>query len=343
MGIRVRLGRTGLTAEKNAFGALPIQRVSFETAEHLLVKAVGAGMDYIDTARAYSDSEEKIGRVLPSFRKDVAIATKTGCSTPETFWEHLHTSLSLLKTDYIDVYQFHNPAACPKPGDGSGLYEAMLEARSQGKIRFIGITAHKYGVAEDAVQSGLYDTLQFPLNYLSAQKDIDLAALCKEKDIGFIAMKAMSGGLITHSAAACAWLGQYENVLPIWGVQRESELDEFISYIANPPELTDELLAVIGRDRAELSGEFCRGCGYCMPGCPAEIQIFLCARMATLIRRSPPAPFLSESSQAMMNKIDDCTNCGQCAEKCPYGLDTPALLREHLADYREILAGRVTV
>lgn len=337
------LGRTGIRSNKNAFGALPIQRVSKDYAGMLLRKAYNAGITFFDTARSYSDSEEKMGLALADVRERITIATKTPSTTVGGFWQDLETSLSLLKTNCIDIYQFHNPDFCPKPGDGSGLYEAMLEAREQGKIRFIGITNHRLHVAEEAVRSGLYDTLQFPFCYLATEKDIALVNLCKEQNVGFIAMKALSGGLITKSAAAYAFLDQYDNVLPIWGVQKEGELDEFLSYIGSPPAMTDELSAIIEGDRAELVGEFCRACGYCMEACPAEILISNCARMAQLIRRSPSVNWLSESGQAMMNKIDDCIECGACKEKCPYGLDTPRLLKEHLADYRKILSGEITV
>ena len=145
---QVTLGRTGITVNKNGFGALPIQRVSTDYAGMLLRKAFEAGITYFDTARSYSDSEEKMGLALSSVRDKIYIATKTPSTTVEGFWKDLETSLRLLKTDYIDVYQFHNPAFCPKPGDGTGLYEAMEEAKKQGKIRFIGITNHRLGVAE---------------------------------------------------------------------------------------------------------------------------------------------------------------------------------------------------
>ena len=234
----VTLGRTGITVNKNGFGALPIQRVSADYAGMLLRKAYNAGITYFDTARSYSDSEEKMGLALSGVRGNIIIATKTPSTTVEGFWQDLETSLRLLKTDYIDVYQFHNPAFCPKPGDGTGLYEAMEEAKKQGKIRFIGITNHRLGVAEEAAASGLYDTLQFPFCYLATDRDIALVNLCKEKNVGFISMKGLSGGLLTNAAAAYAWQARFENTLPIWGVQRESELDEFISYIDNPPPWT---------------------------------------------------------------------------------------------------------
>ena len=338
----VTLGSTGITVNKNGFGALPIQRISTEDAAALARKAYDAGITFFDTARFYTDSEEKLGVAFEGMREKVYIATKTAASTSEEFWSQLQTSLTNLKTDYIDLYQFHNPAVCPKPGDGSGLYEAMLEAKAQGKIRHIGITNHRLTVAREAIESGLYETLQFPFCYLATEKDIELVEACKKANMGFIAMKALSGGLITNSAAAYAFEAQYDNVLPIWGVQKESELDEFISYIDNPPVMNEELQAVIDHDREQLSGDFCRGCGYCMP-CPVGIEINNCARMSLLLRRSPSELQLTEEVQGKMKKIENCLHCNQCKSKCPYGLDTPALLAKNYEDYKKVLAGEVKV
>lgn len=336
----VTLGSTGITVNKNGFGALPIQRIGQASAVRLLRKAYDAGIDFFDTARFYTDSEEKIGEALGDVRTKIYIATKTAAQNAADFWKDLGVSLNNLKTDYIDIYQFHNPSFCPKPGDGTGLYEAMLEAKAQGKIRHIGITNHRLAVAEEAIASGLYETLQFPFNYLATEREQALVAACREHNIGFIAMKALSGGLITNAKAAYVYQAGFDNVLPIWGVQRESELDEFISYIDNPPVLDAELTAVIEQDKKELAGNFCRGCGYCMPTCPAGIEINNCARMSLLLRRSPSALQLTPQVQAKMKKIEDCIHCGQCSAHCPYGLDTPKLLEDNYKDYKEVLAGK---
>ena len=331
----IRLGRTNLTVTKNGFGALPVQRVGMEEACRILRKAYDGGINYFDTARFYTDSEEKIGMALSDVRDKIIISTKTMATTVEGFWKELNISLSLMKTDYIDIYQFHNPSFCPKPGDGTGLYEAMLEAKAKGMIRHIGITNHRLAVAEEAVRSGLYETLQFPFSYLASEKEEALVRLCEEHDVGFICMKALAGGLITRSDVAYAYLAQYP-VAPIWGIQRESELDEFLSYNDNPPTLTEERLAYLEKERRELAGDFCRGCGYCMP-CPAGIEINTCARMSLLLRRSPAAGHLSEKGQEMMKKIEGCINCGQCKAKGPFGLDTPNLLKKNYEDYKSFL------
>jgi len=339
--MRHTLGKTGITTDKVAFGALPIQRIGLDEAVKLLHKALDGGITFFDTARAYSNSEEKLGAAFRGVRDRIYIATKTAARTPKAFWTDLETSLKNLGTDHVDIYQFHNPDFIPKPGDGSGLYECMLEARQQGKVLHLGITNHRIGLAEEIASSGLYETLQYPFSLLASERDRTLVRKVTDAGMGFIAMKAMSGGLITDSRAACAYLNGFP-VLPIYGVQRESELDEFLSYVRKDPVLTPELEAVIEKDRVQLAGDFCRGCGYCMP-CPQGIEINTCARMSLLLRRSPSAQWLSEAGQAMMRKIESCVNCGQCASKCPYGLNTPELLRHNYDDYRKVLTGQTSV
>ena len=348
----ITLGKTGITVPQNAFGALPIQRQDRETAKkiqrvtlgtavHLLRSAYDGGMRFFDTARAYTDSEEKVGVAFEGMRDKVYIASKTQAKTVEKFWEDLETSLKMLKTDHLDLYQLHCVPQCYKPGDGTSLYEALVEAKKQGKVLHIGITAHKIGVAEEIVASGLYETLQFPFSYLATNRDIALVKSCEAAGMGFIAMKGLSGGLLTNSKACMAFMSQFE-ALPIWGVQRESELAEWLRFFEEDAQMTDDLQAVIDADRKELLGEFCRGCGYCMP-CTVGIQINQCARMSQMVRRAPSASWLNEYWQKEMAKIDECVDCGLCKTRCPYELDTPNLLRKNLADYRNILAGKVTV
>ena len=341
----ITLGSTGITVCQNAFGALPIQRISADDAVALLRRAYEGGMRYFDTARAYTDSEEKLGLAFGDSwveREKIYIASKTQAKTPEKFWADLETSLRLLRTDYIDVYQFHQAAQVWRPGDGSGMYECMLEAKEQGKIRHIAITAHKIGVAQEAAECGLYEVLQFPFSYLSGEQELRLVETCRENNMGFVCMKGLAGGLITNSAAAMAWMDRFDNVLPIWGVQRAGELEEWLSFMDETPTYDDDIRAFIERERTELAGDFCRGCGYCMP-CPVGIKINNCARTSLLLRRAPSASWLSESWQAEMAKIEDCLHCNQCASKCPYELDTPALLQRNLEDYRRVLAGETLV
>ena len=329
----ITLGRTGLTVPRNGFGALPIQRIPISESTPLLRRALDGGMYYFDTARFYTDSEEKLGIALEGHRHEVIISTKTGATTPEGFWADLHTSLRLLRTDYVDLYQFHNPSFCPLPGDGSGLYEAMQEAVCQGKVRHIGITNHRQRVALQAIESGRYETLQYPFSYLASDADLDIVERTRKAEMGFIAMKGLSGGLITHAATAYAYLAQFPHVAPIWGIQKESELSEWLSFQDNPPTLTADMQQRIEHDRQELSGNFCRGCGYCQP-CPAGIQIQDCNRMSLFLRRAPHSVYLTQEWADEMKKIEGCLHCNHCVQHCPYGLDTPNLLIKNYEDFK---------
>ena len=339
---QITLGSTGITVPQNAFGALPIQRVSTEMAVKLLRRAYEGGMRFFDTARAYSDSEVKVGEAFDGMREKVFIATKTGAKTPEEVRSQLETSLKNLRTDHIDIYQFHCADQCYRPGDGTGMYECMEELKKEGKIRHIGITAHKLYIAEEAIESGLYETLQYPFSYLSSEKELALVKKCKEANMGFIAMKGLAGGLINRSEAAMAFMTQFDNVLPIWGIQKEKELEEWLAFMEETPAMTEELRTYIEKEQKELTGEFCRGCGYCMP-CPAGIMINQCARMSLMLRRAPSKAWLTPQMQAEMKKIEVCLHCNQCMKKCPYELNTPELLKKNYEDYKKVLAGEVKV
>ena len=329
----MKLGKTNLTVNKNGFGALPIQRRNTADSVEILRYAYDNGINFFDSARYYTDSEDKIGEAFEDVRENIYLASKTQAEEVEEFHKDLETSLKSMKTDYIDLYQFHNISFCPKKEDE--LYQAMLEAKNEGKIKHIGITTHKITIAHEAIKSRLYETLHYPFSYLSREKEISLVKECKKTDIGFIAMKAMGGGLITNSKASYAYINQFDNVQPIWGIQKLEELKEFLSYDENTV-LTQELKNIIEKDKRELKEEFCRGCGYCMP-CPQKINISMCARMSLWIRRFPSEPYLTEEYQNMMNKTGKCTQCQTCISKCPYELNIPRLLKENYHDYMNIL------
>lgn len=327
------LGRTNIEVTRTSFGALPIQRLTTDEAVVLLRKAYDNGITFYDSARGYSDSEEKLGIAFKGIRENIIIATKTHAKSAEEMWEHLAISLEKLQTNYIDVYQMHNPKNPPVTGD-EPIYKALLHAKEQGKIRHIGITSHIFEIAEKAVESGLYDTLQFPFSCLSSDDDIRLMELCRQKNVGFIAMKALSGGLITNAKAAFAFLNQYENVVPIWGIQHEWELDEFIALDKDHPLFDDDMKKVIADYAEELKGNFCRGCGYCLP-CPVDIPINMSARMIYLVGRAPWQNFITDKWRDDMLKVEDCIECGECSKRCPYDLDTPQLIKDMLSQYKD--------
>jgi aryl-alcohol dehydrogenase-like predicted oxidoreductase len=333
---KMRLGRTNLMVSRTSFGALPIQRVPMEDAKILLQKAFEGGINFYDTARMYTDSEEKLGEGLSKYRSDVILATKSIARNSDDLLKDLELSLKLLKTDYIDIYQSHFCKVLPTPDDGTEVYETLLKLKEQGKIRFIGVTTHDVNVAIEGARSGLYDTVQYPLSSLSVQRDLDIIPICAVHDIGLIAMKAMAGGIVRNTAAVFAFLRAKENVVPIWGIQTIKQLDEWLSYENNPPIMDEKLLNEIEREKAELGSSFCRGCGYCLP-CPVGIPIVTAARMKHFLGRMPPALYTTPEWRQNMSLIDECLHCDSCKSKCPYGLDTPALLAENNKFYKEFI------
>jgi ferredoxin len=211
------------------------------------------------------------------------------------------------------------------------------KAKKEGRIRFISITNHTADIAKEAIATGYYDTLQYPFSSISSQGDYEITLMCKEQNMGFIAMKALCGGLIADVEAAFAFLWQYDHVVPIWGIQKEEELDQFLSLSKNPPAYDDEMKRRVEKDREELAGSFCRSCGYCLP-CAVGIDIPQAARMKFLLRRAPYRQFLTDEWNEKMHKIEECIECYECSERCPYHLDTPRLLKDMLEDYKEFSA-----
>ena len=334
---KIRLGKTNLMVSRSGLGLIPIQRISDEESTALLQAAFDGGVNFYDTARGYTTSERKVGLALGSVREKIIIATKSGAQTGEQLEKDLETSLSELGTDYIDIYQFHNPSFIPHPGEVDGLYDAALKAKEAGKIRHIGITNHRLDLAIEMVKSGLLETMQFPMSSLASDDELELVKICKEYDVGFIAMKGLAGGLITNAKTTFAFLRQFDNVVPIWGIQFMWELEEFLGYERNPPALDEEILEIIRKDKETLSGNYCRGCGYCLP-CPADIPIHLAARMEFLLQRANWRGFTNENWREMMRRINDCIDCRHCADHCPYNLDTPSLLKTNLAFFERFVA-----
>lgn len=331
---KIRLGKTELMVTKTALGCLPLQRCSDEEAVRLIRAAYEGGINYFDTANSYTDSEKKLGLALSDVRDKLIISTKSAARDKAGVLAHIENSLRMLKTDYIDLFQFHQVPEVPDPNDPNGAYAAALEAKERGWIRHIGVTSHRVDVAEECIASGYFETLQFPFSYISAERDLALADKCREADMGFIAMKGLAGGMLTNTRACHAFMKQYDNVVPIWGMQRIEELQQWLEVAEEDPSMDEELAAFIKRERQELSGSFCRSCGYCLP-CPAGIEIFNCARMNMLLRRSPWKQYYSPEWQEKMSRIENCIGCRHCSSHCPYQLDTPNLLKYMLKDYRE--------
>ncbi len=339
---KIKLGSTGIMATNISFGVLPLQRATMKEAVEILRRAYDSGINYFDTARGYSDSEEKIGAALSDVRDKIFIATKSPGATGDAVRKDIETSLGLLKTDYIDVLQLHNPAFCPRPGQDNGVYDTLLRAKEEGLIRHIGITNHREHVAVEAVDSGLYELLQFPFSYLSGESEQKLAKSCTDNNIGFVAMKPLGGGVLTNAAAVYHFFESWPMVVPIYGIQHMHELEEFLSFIDNPPK-ADQVTAVMEKDRAELKGNYCRNCGYCLP-CPMDIKVDHVCRSYYNLRRMPLRNMINEQWKETMEATKSCIKCGACSKRCPYELDPPSRFEFMYNDYMEIYhreAGKV--
>ena len=331
---KIRLGKTELMVSSTAFGCLPVQRCDEDYAVRLLQAAYEGGINYFDTANAYTDSEKKIGLALSGVRDKIIISTKSAAKDKDGVLAHIENSLRMMKTDHIDLFQFHQVTEVPDPNDPNGAYAGALIAKERGWIDHIGVTSHRVNIAEDCISSGLFETLQFPFSYISDERDLALAEKCKAADMGYIAMKGLAGGMLTNARACYAFMKGYDNVVPIWGIQKMEELEQWLALSVEDPDMDEELDAFIRKERQELSGSFCRSCGYCMP-CPAGIEIYNCARMNMLLRRSPWQQYMTDQWREKMEKIENCIGCRSCAKRCPYQLDTPNLLKYMLKDYRE--------
>lgn len=331
---KMRLGKTGLMVTKMGMGCLPVQRCDDDYAVKLLRAAYEGGINYFDTANSYTDSEKKIGLALSDVRDKIIISTKSESRDKKGVLEHIENSLRTMKTDYIDLFQFHQAPEVPDINDPNGAFAGALEAKKRGWIGHIGITTHSIDVAEECIKTGNFETLQFPFSYISSERDLALAAKCREADMGYIAMKGLAGGMLTNARACAAFMNSYDNVVPIWGIQKLEELQQWLELAEEEPQMDDELAKFIEKERKELAGSFCRSCGYCMP-CTVGIEIRNCARMNMLLRRSPWQQYMTDEWHEKMEKIEDCIGCGKCSSRCPYNLDTPNLLKYMLKDYRE--------
>ncbi len=332
----ILLGRTGIRASKIGFGALPLQRRDMAEAVRILQKAYDSGINFYDTARFYTDSEEKIGEGLSAVRGNIFIASKvSGAQTGQNVTDYIENSLKNLRTDHIDIMQFHNPDFVPLPGGQNGMYDAMLKAREQGKIRFIGFTNHKLTLIDEALKSGLYDTLQYPISYISTDDEMELISRCEKSNVGLLAMKPLGGGLLSNAAAVFHFYEQHKNgLLPLYGVQHMHELEEFLSFEKNPPEAA-HMDDIIARDRAELKDNFCRGCGYCMP-CPEGITLNMVCRMYHLLNRAPVSEYVTQHWYDEMQKTLDCRQCGACNPRCPYDFNPQTRLKQEYEYFMKV-------
>lgn len=324
------LGRTDLRVKTLGFGGIPIQRVSEKEAVEVVRRCYELGMNYFDTARAYSVSEERIGKALEDVRGDVYLATKSGKRTAEGIEEELETSLKNLRTNYIDVYQLHNISyqeQWEQVRAPNGAMEAVEKAKEEGKIRHISVTSHSPELSIELVKSGLFETLMIPYNYLTPKPADELLPLCKKLNVGTIIMKPFGGGAFSNANTALKYVFNNPDVdIVIPGVMRVEEIEENFKIWQGDLTLTSEEKELIEKDREELGNQFCRACNYCQP-CPQDIPIsYLLRAEKQMLRRMGWSDSRAESIANAIEKGRTCIECGVCEERCPYELPIRELL-----------------
>ena len=324
----ITLGKTGLRVSRMGFGGIPIQKVDASVTHALMERLAQRGVNYIDTARGYTVSEQFLGEALEGgLREKFVIATKSMARTKEAMARDIDISLKNLRTDYIDLYQIHNPSLAEleqvlAPG---GALEALMEAKAAGKIRHLGLTAHMAAVFERALELDWVETVMFPYNIVETQGE-ELMAKCREKNVGLICMKPMAGGALEDARLALRFIRQNENVsVVIPGMYDVREIDENLAAVEDTSALTEDELQKIDTVRRELGTQFCRRCNYCQP-CTAGISISGIFVLEGYLQRYGLGDWAQKRYDALNKKAGDCVGCGACEKRCPYQLPIRQML-----------------
>jgi predicted aldo/keto reductase-like oxidoreductase len=328
----IRLGQTGLSVSALGFGGIPIQRLSEQEAVEVVRHCLDLGVTFLDTANAYTTSEERIGKAIRGRRQGLVLATKTQARDAQGAAQHLALSLERLAVDYIDLYQFHcvsSDEEYEKVVAPGGPLEVVRDARASGQVKHIGLSSHSLEIAQKAVRSGHFETVMFPFNFVAGEAAQQLIPLALEHDVGFIAMKPLAGGALHDATLAFKYLRQFPQVLPIPGIERREEIEEIVAIMEGPAEMTSEERAAIKRMREELGNRFCRRCGYCQP-CPQGVSIQTLMILDSFIARMPASSVFPDLAQAV-EEAAECCECGECEDKCPYHLPIREIIQEHVA------------
>lgn len=324
------LGKTGLKVSLMGFGGIPIQRVSFEQAEMIISAAIDRKINFIDTARAYTDSESKIGNALKGKREKVILATKSAARTYEDMKKDIDMSLKTLETDYIDLYQCHNVRtmdAMNKVLSPGGALEALREARDAGKIGYIGVTGHNKEVLAACMKSKAFSTVQFPFNYMERDYNNELLPLAKELDMGTIIMKPLAGGAFTNVDLALKYLLNQDVSTIIPGTESVEQVNENAGLLEFSTELTSEESALLEEEAKKIGDMFCRRCDYCKP-CPQGIDVADIFIIHGYYERYNLHEWASHRYRNLKVAADACIECGLCESRCPYNLPIREMLKK---------------
>jgi len=336
----IMLGKTGLEVSEVGFGAIPIIRLSATEAVMVLRRAFDHGITLFDTANMYLDSEEKIGLAFNGIRSRIVLATKTFKRDRAGAEADIDLSLRRLRTDHIDLLQIHQLSltrdyeAVTGP---NGAMEAVFQARLDGKIRCIGVTSHSIEMAVKLVETGLFSTVQFPLNFIESKAVEELHPLARQKEMGILAMKPFGGGLLDRADLCFKYLRQFPDVIPLPGFDAVGQVDQVVAIYESENVVSPEALAAMEGYRTDLGQQFCRRCEYCQP-CEHGVMITPAMGYPIIARRMSDAK-AAGFAKKMMESVRNCVECGECEERCPYGLPIPEMLKRHLALYEQHARG----
>jgi predicted aldo/keto reductase-like oxidoreductase len=334
----VKLAGTDLEVSEIGFGGIPIIPLPENEAVSIVKYCFDLGITFFDTANMYPTSEEKIGSALKTVRDKAVIATKTTQRDANGAATHIDSSLRQLKTDWIDIYQVHNVSnqeALEQILAPQGAYEAIARARDAGKIRFIGISSHSIQTAMDALKTGLFQTLQFPFNFIENDPQNELFPFACQNNVGIIGMKPLGGGLLERADLCFGFLQQHPYVVPIPGIREKKEADQIIELYRQRQQLSRSDLKEMQKIQTVLGEKFCHRCEYCMP-CEQGVQIPSVLIFQAAAKRLSPEGVSAWLGKAM-ESVGECIECGQCEEKCPYNLPIIDLLKENLALFKDTL------
>jgi len=327
---KIRLGRTGLMVTKIGFGGIPIQRLDEDSAVSVVNRCLDLGINYIDTANAYSTSEYRIGKAVKGRRQDYIIATKSGARNKEGVAAHLANSLKMLGTDYLDLYQFHGVNDMKNLDmvlDPKGPLTVVEKALKDGVIKHVGITCHAMDTAKAAVKTDKFATMMFPFNFITSEPADDLLPLCRKHDVGFIAMKPLAGGMLDNATLAFKYLLQFPDVLALVGIEKQAEIEEIVGLLGKPLTLTATEKRLMQKMIKELGTKFCRRCEYCQP-CTVGIPISTVMNSDSFAKRLPPERVFTGALAEAIAKAYDCTECGECETRCPFNLPIRQVIKE---------------
>ena len=330
------LGNTGLKVSRLGFGGIPIQRITQEEATALIRKLPEYGINYIDTARGYTVSEEYLGIAMEGIRDKFVLATKSMARTREAMEKDIETSLKNLRTDHIDLYQVHNapPAQMNIVTGEGGALEALLEAKAAGKIGHIGITAHEIGTFEMGLEMDWVETIMFPYNFVELQA-ADLIRKCAEKGKGFICMKPLAGGAIENAPLAMRFIASNKDItVNIPGMASEDELKQNVAAACDPTPISEEELREVQNIRDTLGNQFCRRCNYCQP-CTMGINISFCFTINGYLTRYGLKDWAIGRYKGMAVEPNACIECGMCESRCPYHLPIIEMLKDVYSNFQK--------